>query len=107
MKGLRPAVLVFLASCATPQQAPPAPPTQTIKIASFLPKSGSAAWQSADINRGIQCALWECGERVGDFRLELVEFDYTSIAGGWSRSEKVFDDALDSVVQDPDVMAVI
>jgi branched-chain amino acid transport system substrate-binding protein len=98
------ALSFFLASCGSPQASSP---RETIKIASLLPRQGSAASRTACIFNSIALALERCGHEAGGFRLELVDIDHSEAAGTWNSAIRKVERAIDDLAKDPDVMVVI
>ncbi|HKS16037.1 MAG TPA: branched-chain amino acid ABC transporter substrate-binding protein [Planctomycetota bacterium] len=99
------AVPLLLVSCALP----PPTPRETIKIASLLPRTGSAKQQTDCIVNAITLALERCGYEAGSFRLELVDSDHSeaSGSGSWNSAIKKVESTIDALAKDPDVMVVI
>jgi len=56
----------------------PALSQETIKIVSSLPRTGSANAQSTSIVNGLQLALDEVENKVGNFRISLMDWDDAS-----------------------------
>src|SRR5688500_12435630 len=95
------AVLVLLASCASP---PPSAPRETIKIVSLLPRTGGAKQQTDFIVNGINLALDECGHQAAEFRIIYLDRDTSNAVADRGATLR---DAADSAIHDRDVMALI
>src|SRR5262245_44793051 len=77
-----------------------------IKIASSLPRTGSAKAQTDTIVNGIKMALDEVEWRVGDFTIDYLDLDdATAAAGGWTAEAEAAN--ADRAAKNPDVMAYI
>ena len=80
--------------------------SNTIKIVSSLPRTGSAKQQTDTIVNGIKMALDEVGAKVGDFTIEYLDLDdATASAGQWTAEAETAN--ADQAVKDNDVMVYI
>lgn len=77
-----------------------------IKIVSSLPRTGSARTQTDTIVNGIKMAFEEVDYRVGDYRIQYLDWDdATAAAGQWTAEAESAN--ADSAAKDPDVMVYI
>jgi branched-chain amino acid transport system substrate-binding protein len=77
-----------------------------IKVVSSLPRTGSARTQSDAIVNGIKMAFEEVDYRVGDFKIQYLDWDdATAAAGAWTAEAEAAN--ADAAVKDPDVMVYI
>src|SRR4051812_35644087 len=77
--------------------------SDTIKIVSSLPRTGSAKAQTDTIVNGIKIALEEANYRAGKFRIVYADWDdATAGAGQWTAEAETANAA--RAVRDPDVM---
>src|SRR5262245_45429977 len=59
--------------------------TQTVKIVSSMPRTGSAKAQTDTIVNGIKMALDEAGWKAGPFNIEYQDMDdATAATGNWA-----------------------
>jgi branched-chain amino acid transport system substrate-binding protein len=79
---------------------------ETIRIVSSLPRTGTARGQTNTIVNGIQMAVEDYGGKIGNFKIDYVDWDdATAAAGAWDGpTEKA---NAQKAVADPDVMAYI
>jgi branched-chain amino acid transport system substrate-binding protein len=78
----------------------------TIKIASSLPRTGSAKAQTDAMVNGIRLALDEVGYKVGDFTIRYEDMDDATAAAGQATDDQEQANALEAA-NDPAVMAYI
>lgn len=79
---------------------------QVIKIASSLPRTGSARAQTETIVNGIKMAFEEANWKAGDFKIEYLDWDdATAAAGQWTAEAEAAN--ADRAVKDPDLMVYI
>jgi branched-chain amino acid transport system substrate-binding protein len=77
-----------------------------IKIVSSLPRTGSARAQTDTIVNGIRMALEDANWKVGDFRIEYLDWDdATAAAGQWTAEAESAN--ADAAAKDPDVMVYL
>ena len=88
------------------QRAFAAPPSDTIKFVSSLPRTGSAQQQTDSIANGIKMALDEAGHKVGNFTIEYEDLDDATAAQGEWTAEAERANAL-KAADDPDVMVYL
>jgi len=80
--------------------------SQTIKIVSSLPRTGSANAQSTTVVNGIKMAIEEYGGKVGDFKIDYSDWDDASPQRGqWDPA--VESQNAEKAIGDPDVMGYI
>ena len=80
--------------------------SNTIKIVSSLPRTGSAKQQTDTIVNGIKMAIDEVGAKIGDFSIEYLDLDdATAAAGQWTAEAETAN--ADQAVKDSDVMVYI
>jgi branched-chain amino acid transport system substrate-binding protein len=95
-------LLATLAGCSPPSQGNP----KLIKIVSSLPRTGSAKAQTDTIVNGIKLAFEEADYKVGDFKIEYLDWDdATAAAGQWTAEAERAN--ADRAIKDPDVMVYI
>jgi branched-chain amino acid transport system substrate-binding protein len=80
--------------------------TNTIKIVSSLPRTGSAKGQTDTIVNGIKLALEEAGNKAGNFKIVYEDLDdATAIDGKWTADKESAN--AEQATKDPDVMIYI
>lgn len=80
--------------------------TNTIKIVSSLPRTGSANAQTTTIVNGIKMAIDEVGGKIGEFSIQYEDWDDASPErGAWDPAIEAAN--ADKAINDPDVMAYI
>ncbi|VTS05035.1 branched-chain amino acid ABC transporter substrate-binding protein [Tuwongella immobilis] len=84
----------------------PTASSNTIKIVSSLPRTGSAKAQTDSIVNGIRMALEEVNFKVGNFTLEYEDLDDATAAAGQWTPERESANA-DKAAKDLDVMVYI
>lgn len=112
MRKLLPLLMVaaFVAVGLALPQPKVALTSDTIKIMSSLPRTGSAKGQTDTIVDGIRLAFHEVGNKVTlegkSYRLEYLDRDdATAAAGAWTAEQETANASL--AVKDPDVMVYI
>jgi branched-chain amino acid transport system substrate-binding protein len=90
------------ATAQTPSSAQP----ERIIIVSSLPRTGNARQQTDSIVNGVRMALDEVKSRVGDFRIEYLDWDdATASAGNWTPEQEASN--AKEAASKPDVMVYI
>jgi branched-chain amino acid transport system substrate-binding protein len=80
--------------------------SQTIKIVSSLPRTGSATAQAQTMVNGIRMAIEEVGGKIGDFTIAYEDWDDASPERGqWDPAVEA--ENAQKAVKDPDIMAYI
>ncbi len=80
--------------------------SNTIKIVSSLPRTGSSNAQTTTIVNGIKMAIEEVGGKVGDFNIAYEDWDDSSPERGtWDPAIEAAN--ADRAISDPDVMVYI
>jgi len=102
------ALTLALSACSQPSGAPAGGggSTQSIKIVSSLPRTGSSKGQTDTIVNGIKMALSEANNKAGAFTLTYDDLDdATAAKGGWDAGKEA--DNANKAVNDSLVMAYI
>jgi branched-chain amino acid transport system substrate-binding protein len=77
-----------------------------IKIASSLPRTGSAQGQTDTIVNGIKMAISEYGDTINGLKIEHLDWDdATAIAGEWTAEQETAN--AQKTVADPNIVAFI
>src|SRR5262249_13265657 len=77
--------------------------SQTIKIVSSLPRTGSGKGQTATLVNSFKMALDEVGNKVGDFTISYEDMDdATPARGAWDAGKEA--ENANKAVADPDIM---
>ncbi len=80
--------------------------SDVIKLVSSFPRTGSSNAQTSSLVNGIRLAIEEAGNKVGNFKIELLDWDDASPErGNWDPALEAQN--ADKAVKDPDVMAYI
>lgn len=79
---------------------------EIIRIVSSLPRTGSANAQTTTTVNGIRLAIEEVGGKVGEFKIDYLDWDDASPErGNWDPAVEAAN--ADRAIKDPDVMAYI
>jgi len=101
-------ILTFLPACGSNETPHPGTPgvTDTIKVVSSLPRTGTSNAQTSTIVNGIKMAFEEVGYKVGSFTIKYEDWDDASAKlGKWD--PEVESQNADRAIKDFDVIAYI